>query len=86
MNIEEADSATTVREIGLGIWHVHWADSNRRAAGLGHTDFEAVANALKDIHYGVGGHGGYVSAECLPYPDSDAAARRTIESFRKFFR
>ena len=37
--------------------------------------------ALRDI-----GYEGYVSAECLPYPDPDAAARQTIESFRRLFK
>jgi hypothetical protein len=35
---------------------------------------------LKDI-----GYAGYVSAEVLPLPDSDTAAKQTIESFRKWF-
>jgi sugar phosphate isomerase/epimerase len=86
MNIEEADPASTIRGIGLGIWHVHFADSNRHAAGFGHTDFQAIAGALRDVGYGGHGLGGYVSAEVLPLPDSDSAARQTIESFRKLFR
>jgi hypothetical protein len=40
-----------------------------------------VVAALMDI-----GYDGYLSAECLPYPDPEAAARQTMESFRKFFR
>ena len=34
--------------------------------------------ALRDI-----GYTGYLSAEVLPLPDLDAAAKQTIESFRK---
>jgi sugar phosphate isomerase/epimerase len=81
MNIEEADLAAAIRADAWGIGHVHFADSNRRPVGLGHTDMAPVVAALRDI-----GYDGYVSAECLPYPDSDAAARQTMESFRKFFR
>ena len=81
MNIEEADIAASIRKAGSHIGHVHFADSNRRPVGLGHTDMAPVVAALNDI-----GYDGYVSAECLPYPDSDAAARQTIDSFRKFFR
>jgi sugar phosphate isomerase/epimerase len=81
MNIEEPAPAASLRAAGDRVGHVHFADSNRRAVGLGHTDVVAVVAALGDI-----GYDGYVSAECLPYPDSDAAAARTIESFRKFFR
>ena len=81
MNIEEADMAASIREAGPLTGHVHWADSNRRPAGLGHTDFAPIAAALRDI-----GYAGYISAEALPYPDSESAARRTIQAFRKSFR
>jgi sugar phosphate isomerase/epimerase len=78
MNIEEANIALALRKAGPHIGHVHFADSNRRAAGLGHTDFAPVAAALRDT-----GYRGYLSAEVLPLPDSDAAARQTIETFRR---
>ena len=81
MNIEEADLAAAVRAGGPRIGHVHFADSNRRPAGAGHTDFAAVAAALREI-----GYAGYVSAEALSWPDPDAAARTTIDSFRRYFR
>ena len=81
MNIEESDMAAAIRAAGPLVGHVHFADSNRRPVGLGHTDMAPVVAALRDI-----GYDGYVSAECLPYPDPDAAARQTIESFRKSFR
>jgi len=78
MNIEEANLAEAIRNAGAHIGHIHFADSNRRAAGMGHTDFDAVAQALRDV-----GYAGYLSAEVLPLPDSHAAAKQTIESFRK---
>jgi len=78
MNIEESNLADAVRAAGAHIGHVHFADSNRRAAGMGHTDFAPVVAALKEV-----GYTGYLSAEVLPLPDSDAAARQTIESFRR---
>jgi sugar phosphate isomerase/epimerase len=49
--------------------------------GLGHTDFAPIAEGLRQI-----GYQGYASAEILPLPDGDAAARKTIESFRQWFR
>jgi sugar phosphate isomerase/epimerase len=79
MNIEEANLAGAIRAAGEHIGHVHFADSNRRAAGLGHTDFAPIVAALKEV-----GFAGYLSAEILPLPDSDSAARQTIDSFRKF--
>ena len=79
MAIEEADIAVALRECGPLVGHVHFADSNRRAIGMGHTAVAPIVAALRDI-----GYKGYLSAEILPLPDADAAAKRTMESFRKF--
>jgi len=79
MNIEEANLAEALRAAGKYVGHVHFADSNRKAAGLGHTDFPAAIAALREI-----GYMGYLSAEVLPLPDSEGAAQQTIESFRKW--
>jgi sugar phosphate isomerase/epimerase len=81
MNLEEADIAAALRLAGPRLGHVHFADSNRRAIGLGHTDLAPIAAALKDI-----GYAGYVSAEVLPLPDAATAARQTMASFRQWFR
>ncbi|MHC4336937.1 MAG: TIM barrel protein [Planctomycetota bacterium] len=80
MNIEEESFAGTIREVGKYIGYVHFVDSNRRAAGMGHIDLAEVARALKEISYD-----GYVSAEALAYPDSDKAAAQTIAAFKKVF-
>ncbi|HTI71077.1 MAG TPA: sugar phosphate isomerase/epimerase family protein [Candidatus Limnocylindria bacterium] len=80
MNIEEQDIAAALRLAGPLVGHVHFADSNRRAIGFGHTEMEPIASALRDIQYS-----GYVSAEVLPIPDSITAARQTIESFKRCF-
>lgn len=81
MNIEVADIAEELRAAGDLVGHVHIADSNRRPAGYGHTDLAPIAAALRDISYD-----GYISAECLPYPDSEQAARATIDAFNRHFR
>jgi sugar phosphate isomerase/epimerase len=81
MNIEEVNLSDAIRATGSHIGHVHFADSNRRAAGMGHTDFAPVVKALRDIEYR-----GYLSAEVLPLPDSLAAAKQTIAAFRKYVR
>ncbi len=78
MNIEEANLADAVRNAATMIGHVHFADSNRRAPGFGHTDFLPIIAALVE-----GGYAGYLSAEVLPLPDSDTAARQTIATFRQ---
>jgi sugar phosphate isomerase/epimerase len=80
-NIEEVSIADALRLAGSDLGHVHFADSNRQAVGLGHTDFAPIAEALSGV-----GFNGYASAEILPLPDSDTAAKQTIASFRKWFR
>jgi sugar phosphate isomerase/epimerase len=79
MNIEETNVAAAIRDAGDLIGHVHFVDSNRRPAGLGHIDYAPIVAALRDV-----GYAGYLSAEAFPFPDPDAAARQTIETFRKF--
>ena len=80
MNIEEQDLPAAIRAATGCIGHVHLADSNRRPAGMGHTDFAPIAAALKET-----GYDGYLSAEALPFPDPLQAATQTMTAFRKFF-
>ena len=77
MNIEEADIPAAIRRAGPMVGHVHLADTNRRAMGMGHLDVGPVARALREI-----GYDGWVSAEVLPLPDAGAAMRATLEAFR----
>jgi sugar phosphate isomerase/epimerase len=79
MNIEEASLPEALRAAARHLGHVHFADSNRLAIGFGHTDVAPVISALREI-----GYTGYLSAEVLPLPDSETAARQTIESFRLY--
>jgi len=79
MNIEESSIPDALRAAASYIGHVHFADSNRRAIGFGHTVMPPIIEALRQI-----GYQGYLSAEILPWPDSDAAARQTIESFHRY--
>ena len=80
MNIEEADIPAALRQVAPRLGHIHFADSNRRAIGMGHTDVAPIAQALRDM-----GYRGYLSAEILPLPDAATAAQQTITSFRQFF-
>jgi sugar phosphate isomerase/epimerase len=77
MNIEERDVPAAIREAGRHIGHVHFADSNRHAMGFGHTDAAPALAALREV-----GYAGYLSAEILPLPDPESAARQTIFSLR----
>ncbi len=80
MNIEEADMAVSIKAAGDLVMHVHFADSNRRPVGNGHSDFREVAKVLKEINYP-----GYVSAEAFAWPNPEAAATQTIQSFNQYF-
>jgi 5-keto-L-gluconate epimerase len=77
MNIEETDPPAALRRAGDRLWHVHVADSNRRAPGAGHLDFRALVSTLDGI-----GYEGFLSAEILQYPTPEAAAQRAITTLR----
>jgi sugar phosphate isomerase/epimerase len=79
MNIEEVSVTDAIRAAGSRIGHLHFVDSNRRAAGMGHIDLAAVGRALSEI-----GFDGYASAEALAWPDPDRAAAQTIAAFNQF--
>ena len=78
MNIEETNISEALRTYGKHIGHVHFVDSNRRPAGCAHMDYAPIAAALKET-----GYDKYASAEAFPWPDSDAAAKATIDAFNK---
>lgn len=80
MNIEEVDLPAAIHTAKGFVGHVHFVDSNRRPAGLGHLDYAPIAAALREI-----GYDRYCSAEALPYPDSDQAAEQTIKAFNQYF-
>ncbi len=77
MNIEEADILAALRRARPRLWHVHVADSNRRAPGAGHLDLAAVVGVLREL-----GYAGFVSAEILQHPTPDEAARQTVRVMR----
>jgi len=79
MNIEDASILNSLRKAKQRISYVHFADSNRQAPGKGHLDFPKIISTLKDI-----GYDGFVTAEILPYPDPDTAAKMAIDYLRQF--
>jgi len=77
MNIEEQsieDSLLSVRDI---LKHVHVADSNRLAPGMGHLNFERLVNVLKSI-----GYDRYLTVEIIPKPSMNIAFEKAAESLR----
>jgi D-psicose/D-tagatose/L-ribulose 3-epimerase len=50
-NIEEKDLAASIRKAGKHLAHLHACGCDRGTPGKDHTDWKAVAQALKDIDY-----------------------------------
>lgn len=73
MNIEEVDLRESIKYCGDKLGYVHISDSNLRYPGAGHIDFISVMQALKDV-----GYSGYISLECLPYPDAYIVAEKSL--------
>jgi sugar phosphate isomerase/epimerase len=78
MNIEETDPVGAVRFCGKRLGYFHVADNTRLYPGSGTLDFSAYVSVLREI-----GYGGFISVECLPYPDGQTAAKRAIEHLRR---
>jgi sugar phosphate isomerase/epimerase len=77
MNIEEPSLPESILSARDRLFHFHIADSNRWHPGAGHTDFRSIVDALDRISYK-----GFLSAEILPLPDPDTAARNTVKHMR----
>ncbi len=75
MNIEETSLEQALAENIHAIGHIHFADSNRRAMGFGHTESKALLLLLHQL-----GYEGYLSAEILPLPSPEQAAAQFILS------
>lgn len=84
MNIEERCPAEALRSVARELIHFHVADSNREAAGRGHTDWRELLGALKEIEYR-----GYLAVEFLPASASpydvigSSTAGAVMEQFTK---
>jgi 5-keto-L-gluconate epimerase len=74
MNIEEPSLLESIRMAKDCLFHFHLADSNRWYPGAGHVDFKSVVETLDQV-----GYRGWLSAEILPFPDSDTAAEKTLQ-------
>jgi 5-keto-L-gluconate epimerase len=81
MNIEEGSMTDSLVESGRLLWHLHLVDSNRRAAGMGHIDFASICSALARM-----GYDGWLSAEVVPWPDDETAARTWMQTARTLMR
>ena len=77
MNIEEPSIYESIKIAKERLYHFHIADSNRWYPGAGHLDFSKIIETLNEIDYT-----GFVSAEILPSPDPDTAAKQTVNYMR----
>ena len=89
MNVEESSLLGAIRNLGPLLNHVHLADSNRLAPGLGHIEFAEILRTLVDI-----GYDGYLTFELIPTlpnlldnrkssePSLDDVARQAIDHLR----
>lgn len=80
MNIEDASFSEAILAARGLIGYFHVADSNRLAPGWGHIPFDEIFAALEEI-----GYDGWVTAEILPTPDADSAARQAAQFLRARF-
>lgn len=73
MNIEEKSFIDPLYYAKDVLGYVHISDSNRKAPGLGHIDFQSILNTLNEINYR-----DYLTVECLPSPSAEEAAKHSI--------
>ncbi len=78
MNIEESSIEGTIKMAGPKLGHVHITDSNRRAPGDGHLDYNSILKVIKDT-----GYNGFLTIEAFPIPSSYECGKRGIEYLRK---
>ncbi len=81
MNIEDADMEKSILDCGDLIGYIHVADSNRHYAGAGHIDLKQIINSLSKVDYS-----GFISAECLPLPNSSTALEGWIQGVKNSYK
>ncbi len=75
MMLEERNVYDAILKAGRSIAHVHAADSNRLAPGLGMLDWEKIVFRLMKINYS-----GYISIEARIEPDLDTFLKTGLET------
>jgi sugar phosphate isomerase/epimerase len=78
MNIEEESMVEPIRKAAKELVHVHLADSNRCAPGMGHIDFAEIIQTLKSC-----GYQRYLGFEISPNPDPLIAAEKSIQYVKR---
>ncbi len=74
MGIDERDFKKAIYACRDRLGYVHIADNSRCYPGSGYINFKEILDTLEEI-----GYKGYLSVECLPYPDRISAAREAAD-------
>lgn len=77
MGIDECDPIAAIRRCKGRLGYFHLADNSRQYCGSGQFDFGRILEALDEI-----GYEGILSVECLPVPNGEEAAKRSIEHMK----
>jgi D-psicose/D-tagatose/L-ribulose 3-epimerase len=72
-NIEEKNVAAGIRTVGRRLRHVHTCEHDRGTPGSGHTDWQGVFQALKDV-----GYDGWLTIESFGFNIGDISAAAAI--------
>lgn len=72
-NIEERDSAASVRAMARELGHVHISENDRGIPGTGHNDWKGILAALREV-----GYDGWLTIESFAQPEPDLAAAAAI--------
>ena len=78
MGIDEYDPIEAIHRCRGRLGYFHLADNSRRYPGSGQFDFSRILSALESI-----GYDGYLSVECLPWPDGETAAREALAYMKR---
>lgn len=79
MNIEDTDMGETLAQCGKRIKYMHFADSNRKAPGWGHLDFDDIFAGLARADFR-----GWCCCDVLPIPTPDEAAIQSIGFLKRY--
>ncbi len=80
MDCEQENPVTGLADAREVLWHVHFADRERRVPGEDGIDFPGVVAALR-----VQGYARFVTVEIKRAPDALSAARRSADYLRPLF-
>jgi sugar phosphate isomerase/epimerase len=79
-NLEDVSIVDAIDTLGVKLFHVHFADSNRGLPGMGTIDFSAVVKALAGQSFN-----GFISLEALTLPDKETVRKESYSRLTQYF-